>query len=276
MIFVVDSSVAVKWFVDERRHQVAKRLILGAERMSAPEWFYAEVINALWRKARAGEVTNGQVLAAIHELPHRVEFSACDEGLMKTAFELAQQLEHSIYDCVFLALALRTENAVLVTDDDRFAEKAVSRGYADKLRLLSDEPLTLTFSNDEMVRIRKLHETSLATIHSVQKKVGQTFGTSGLTVFATGDLKPALESPPYVSFKRLIGELTEHQASVLLALAWLGRGFDGRDFDRLYEHAADIAAEPEKHAPYIISLIVYVDRGIIKYQQELAASEVKE
>ena len=201
MIFIVDSSVALKWFVDEPRHEAAKRLILGAERLIAPEWSYAEVVNALWRKSRAEEITNEQVFAAIHELPHRVEYSSCDESLMKIAFELAQQLEHSIYDCVFLAFALKTENAVLVTDDERFAEKAVSRGYADKLRWLSDEPIKLAFSHEEIERIRKLHETSLATIHSVQKKVGRSFGASGLTVFSASDLRPALESPAYASLK---------------------------------------------------------------------------
>lgn len=276
MIFIVDSSVALKWFVGEPRHEAAKRLILAAERMVAPEWAYAEVTNALWRKARVGEISSEQVLAAIHELPNRVEFSSCDEGLMKIAFELAQQLEHSIYDCLFLALALQTENAALVTDDGRFAEKAVSRGYADKLRWLSDEPLKLAFSNDEMARLRKLHENSLATIQSVSEKVGRPFGTSGQKVVATSDLKPAFESPAYVSLKRLIVALTAHQAAVLLALAWLGRGHGGGDFDRLYDHAADIAAEPERHAPYIISLIAYVDRGIAKYQREMATSEVKE
>jgi predicted nucleic acid-binding protein len=276
VILIVDSSVALKWFVDEPRHEAAKRLILAAERMSAPEWAYAEVINALWRKARAGEITNEQVLAAIHERPKRVRYSGCDEGLMKSAFGLAQQLEHSIYDCVFLALALQTENAVLVTDDGRFAEKAVSRGYADKLRWLSDEPMKLAFSNDEMVRIRRLHETSLATIRSVSERAGLPAGISGLNIFAASDLKPALESPAYVSLKRLIATLTAHQAAVLLALAWIGRGYDGGDFDRLYDRAAEIAAEPEKHAPYIISLIAYLDVGIAKYQQKLAASEVKE
>jgi predicted nucleic acid-binding protein len=276
LIFVIDSSVASKWFAEEPRHEAAKRLILAADQMIAPDWAYAEVVNALWRKVRANELTDAQVRAAIDELPESVAYVGSDKSQMQSAFELAQQLGHSIYDCVFLALALSTDNTVLVTDDNRFAEKAAACGYADKLRILSDDPIKLAFSDVEMGRLRRLHASGLATIETVKAKVSRPTGVPGLNVVSTSDLKLAFESPVYVSLKQSISGMTPHQTATILALAWLGRGYDGDDFDRLYDHAANIAAQPEMHAPYIISLITYIDRGIARYRQLSAEPEVKE
>ena len=276
MIFVIDSSVASKWFAEEPRNEAAKRLILAADKMIAPDWAYAEVVNALWRKVRANELSDAQLRAAIDELPDIVDYAGTGKSQMHSAFELAQQLGHSIYDCVFLALALRTDDAVLVTDDNRFAEKAAAGGYADKLRILSDDPIKLAFSEVEIGRLRRLHTSSLATIETVKANVSRPTGVPGLTIVSTSDLKPAFESPVYVSLKQSISVMTPHQTAIILALAWLGRGYDGDDFDRLYDHATNIAAQPEKHAPYIISLITYVDRGIARYRQLFAAPDVKE
>ncbi|MBL8582205.1 MAG: PIN domain-containing protein [Rhizobiaceae bacterium] len=276
MIFVVDSSVATKWFVEEPRHELAKRMILAGDRLVAPDWAYAEVTNVLWRKARSGELSIEQVRAAISAIPARLELLGSDEGLMTTAIELAQLLEHSIYDCVFLATALRIENAMLVTDDGRFAEKAASKGFGDKLRWLSDQPLKLAFSDAEIDRLRRLHEISANTISSLIKKVGQPLGDGGSTIYQIGDLQPAFEAPTYVALKREICRLSPHQSAVLIALAWLGRGYDGDDFDGLYDQAAHLAAEPDRHAPYIISLITHIDRGIAAYREKLTATELEE
>lgn len=133
MTLVIDSSVAVKWFVQEPGHEAAKLLLLSEERLVAPGWAYAEVTNVLWRKVRSGQVTEEQARAAIAEYPKTVHLLASDETQMTAAFDLAQQLEHSIYDCAFLAVALQHDDGVLVTDDIAFARKAAASGYGEKL-----------------------------------------------------------------------------------------------------------------------------------------------
>ena len=44
------------------------------------------------------------------------------------AFALAIRLSHSLYDCLYLALAIRSDSS-LVTADDRFAKAAVRAGF---------------------------------------------------------------------------------------------------------------------------------------------------
>lgn len=54
------------------------------------------------------------------------------------ALDLAVALELPIYDCIFLATAVR-ENTVVVTDDTRFAAAVRKHGrWAPRLTLLSE------------------------------------------------------------------------------------------------------------------------------------------
>ena len=62
---------------------------------------------------------------------------ADDETLVADALRLAVDLDHPIYDCVYLALAYRV-GGILVTADTRFANKAVGTVYAGHVVLLGD------------------------------------------------------------------------------------------------------------------------------------------
>ena len=267
MILVIDSSVALKWFVNESRCDAAQRIILTDDQLIAPDWAYAEVVNALWRKARVGEINVEQVREAISELPNYIEFQSSDTGLMNLALDIASQLSHSIYDCVFLAIALQTEGAVLVTDDRKFAEKAASGGYADRLRTLDEQPLRLIFADSHIERIHQLHLKCREIIDFVSSKVRRPFGSGRIGIINSADLEPAFQSPSYISLSRIIAELSRHEASVLLALCWLGRGHDGYDFDGLYDQAGHLATSAKDHVPYIISQIGNLDKGIAAYQK---------
>jgi predicted nucleic acid-binding protein len=50
MIWVVDASVALKWFLDEEGSEHARRL-KSLEEVIAPDLIVAEVSNAAWRLA---------------------------------------------------------------------------------------------------------------------------------------------------------------------------------------------------------------------------------
>ena len=50
--FVVDASVAIKWFVPEIHAEAARRLLREGITLLAPDLIWAEVANALWRMRR--------------------------------------------------------------------------------------------------------------------------------------------------------------------------------------------------------------------------------
>lgn len=141
MRLVVDASVAVKWLIAEEGSDAAHRLAAGADDLHAPRLMASEIANALWRKARMGEIERrlaGALAAAVPEMP--VRWSA-DEAVCADAVRLALSLDRPVYDCVYLALAHRL-GAWMVTADQRFANALSSTEHGDMVLTLADHVRT--------------------------------------------------------------------------------------------------------------------------------------
>jgi predicted nucleic acid-binding protein len=125
MILVIDTSVVVKWFVDEPGRLPARAILGSKVDLAAPDFMIAEVGNVLWRKQRAGDIDRDQIDDALKELPRFFETLTPARDLIVSAMGFARELGHSIYDCLFLALAVQLDTR-LVTADDRFITKLSS------------------------------------------------------------------------------------------------------------------------------------------------------
>ena len=137
MSLVVDASVAVKWLVAEKDSDVADRLLAGNEELYAPRLMVSEVANALWCKARVGQLEPGQaglLMAAVSEAPLRW---FADETVCADAVRLAVTLDRPVYDCVYLAVAHRV-NAQMVTADARFANSLAATEHSGAVIMLAD------------------------------------------------------------------------------------------------------------------------------------------
>jgi predicted nucleic acid-binding protein len=135
---IVDASVAVKWVAEEEGTNAAVRVQLE-EQLAAPDFLILECANALRTKARRGELTRQDAeaaLATIRATPIQL-FAASDYAA--AAQVLAFDLNHSVYDCLYLAVAL-AERIILITADRAFAERVTRHGiHAHAVRLL--EPM---------------------------------------------------------------------------------------------------------------------------------------
>jgi predicted nucleic acid-binding protein len=116
---VVDASVAVKWLIAEEHSALAEAL--SDRRMSAPSLLLIECANALLRRARAGDLPAEAVLGKVRALRLAPVRLVPTERHLEGAIALAAEMRHSLYDCLYLALAL-DEQAPLVTADQRFVE----------------------------------------------------------------------------------------------------------------------------------------------------------
>ena len=137
MSLVIDASVAVKWLIAEEGSDAAHRLAASEDDMHAPRLMASEIANAIWRKARLGEIERGQassLMAAVPEMP--VCWSA-DEMLSADAVRLALALDRPVYDCVYLALAHRL-GAQVVTADERFANALATTEHGGAVVTLKD------------------------------------------------------------------------------------------------------------------------------------------
>ena len=137
MSIVIDASVALKWIFDEAGSDAA--LALRADELIAPILWLGEAANALWRHVRLGEVTAKEALELMSELAKAPVTPVSIEPYVLRALQLAADLNHPVYDCLYLALALDRQTHV-ITDDRRFAAAANKPGFEGRVLLLGDEP----------------------------------------------------------------------------------------------------------------------------------------
>jgi predicted nucleic acid-binding protein len=115
---VVDASVAVCWFVREAGSQAANQLIRDDISLIAPSLILAEVANTVWKKQRRGQMEPAQAEIALREIPRFVQEIVELAGLIALAAGLARETDHSVYDCLYVALA-RQRDAPMVTLDQK-------------------------------------------------------------------------------------------------------------------------------------------------------------
>lgn len=119
--YVVDASVGVKWFIPEVHSEAARRLRSAGMTLHAPELFRLELNNVLCKRVRRGELTIREARTLQREVPRVPVRWHADEPLLLTAFGMALELQHSLYDCIYLALAVALDTP-LVTGDRKFIE----------------------------------------------------------------------------------------------------------------------------------------------------------
>ncbi len=119
-VFVVDASVVIKWFVPEVHSDAARRLLACSHDYIAPDLLFAETANTIWKKVRRGELSqrDGERLVADIERA-AVETVPC-RALAEDAYALAIATGHTVYDAMYLALAVRADTR-MITADERLA-----------------------------------------------------------------------------------------------------------------------------------------------------------
>ena len=121
-LFVVDASVAVKWYVPEEHSEIALLLLDDNFSRIVPRLFFSEFGNILWKKFTRAEISREDVTDAATSLRFAGLKPMPDELLMDEAIRLACDFGHPVYDCLYLALADSLDTA-MVTADQKFANK---------------------------------------------------------------------------------------------------------------------------------------------------------
>ena len=135
---VVDASVALKWVLPEEDSELADGLLDRGALLRAPAFIFVELTNALWFQMRSGKLNAAEAAGCIRDLRQApLELWDGEEPLPST-LEWAHRLDHAVYDCAYLALALHLDGTY-VTADRRFWQKAATRDdLCDRILLLSD------------------------------------------------------------------------------------------------------------------------------------------
>jgi predicted nucleic acid-binding protein len=137
-VFVVDASVVIKWFVPEIHSDAARRWLNASHDYVAPDLVFPEVGNVVWKKVRRKELKGTEGRQLVTDLQHVAVVTVATRSLLPDAVVLALTVGITVYDAMYLTLAMRLETAV-ITGDDRFANR------------LAEHPLLVP-------HIRRLHD----------------------------------------------------------------------------------------------------------------------
>ncbi len=129
---VIDASVAVKWFVAEPGHEKAMEVLRSGTELVSPDLVLLETANVLRRKCKRGELSQEQWQRVIEALPSYFDWLLPSSGLIKAAVQLAIELDHPVYDCVYLACAASLGTTV-ITADTHFAGKIERAGCGGQI-----------------------------------------------------------------------------------------------------------------------------------------------
>jgi predicted nucleic acid-binding protein len=124
VIYVIDASVAGKWFLPPAEETlVAEAIALrtrferGEIEFAAPDLFWTELTNISWMAIRRKRWTPGAAEAALmHVRGYEFRIVPC-KSLMRRAFEIAVSYDRSVYDCMYIALALQAKTELITADE---------------------------------------------------------------------------------------------------------------------------------------------------------------
>jgi len=130
---VLDASVALKWAVPAGKEtltseslQLLKRYTDGEINFIVPDVFWAEVGNVLWKGVRQSRWQQAVAESAASEMRGRNFFTVSSLTLLPEALKLALFHDRSVYDCLYVALAIQFKTE-MITADERLANALAAR-----------------------------------------------------------------------------------------------------------------------------------------------------
>ena len=123
MTIVIDSSVVLKWVLNETDSEAAQWILddyrEDSVNLIAPSLMHAEVGNVLAKLVRGRKLTLAQGETCFRMVREHSPALYDSPAIWEVALQIAIMHRQSYYDCLFLALAL-DQRCGLVTADEKF------------------------------------------------------------------------------------------------------------------------------------------------------------
>ncbi len=116
MKYVIDASVALKWYLPEEHSIHAARLPLLAVSLHCPDLLFAETGNILWKYVLRSECSHSKAVTILSEL-QALSIKVWDTSqLAVEAFDIACRTKRSFYDSLYVALAVKNDCRMVTAD----------------------------------------------------------------------------------------------------------------------------------------------------------------
>lgn len=123
-LVVVDASVAVKWFlpgIEEPLAEQAAALLDSYDRNQTrfvvPDLFYVEIASAIWKAVRVGRVSRESGDLSLVLLTGQEFTTVPSLKLLDRAFQIAADYGRTVYDSLYVALAVQTKSQLITADE---------------------------------------------------------------------------------------------------------------------------------------------------------------
>ena len=130
---VLDANVAAKWMLPAKGESLraeAYRLLdaygVGAVDLVVPDVFWAECGKILWKAVRQNRFSKVEAELALISMISRGIPTVSSKKLLPDAVAIAFDFNLTIYDCLYVALAVQTKKD-LITADERLANPLAAR-----------------------------------------------------------------------------------------------------------------------------------------------------
>lgn len=135
-LFVVDASVVVKWFVPEIHTDAARRLLALPHEYVVPDLLFAEAANTIWKKVRRGELTADDGSKLVADIGRIAVATVSCRVLADDACALASATGTTVYDSMYVALAVRLDTRAITADDKLVTALKKIPAVAEHIRLV--------------------------------------------------------------------------------------------------------------------------------------------
>lgn len=115
-VFIVDASVAAKWFIEEENSSAALSILHRNVQLHAPDFLLVEMDSIITKWIRRGAVSlqeGSDLRDSLRQYPIQLHTFL---PFLDSAFVIASQTGQSIYDCLYIALAALLGGKMVTAD----------------------------------------------------------------------------------------------------------------------------------------------------------------
>jgi predicted nucleic acid-binding protein len=130
---VVDASVAAKWCLPAQQEELVSQAedLLASYRRSeirflVPDLFWAELANVLWKAVGRGRISTDRAISALSLVSDLGIAAGPSFDLLPQALFLATIHGRTVYDSLYVALAVQSKSE-MITADERLANALAAR-----------------------------------------------------------------------------------------------------------------------------------------------------
>ena len=136
-IYVIDASVAAKWFLKEEYNEEALSLFDVKNKLHAPDFLLLEMDNVLWKWIMRGTIDTREgrnIRDTLRRYPiQKHPFLP----LLDYAYKIANQTQRTVYDSLYISLATSLKGK-MVTADRRLYNALANSPFANSVVWVGD------------------------------------------------------------------------------------------------------------------------------------------